>query len=281
MTKAGLMAAMLAATLFNGVASAEALVYCVEQSPEGFDPGLYTTETSFDASSKPVYDRLVEFKRGAAEVTPGLAKKWDVSEDGLNYTFHLREGVKFQTTDFFTPSRDLDADDVIFSFERMLDKNNSWHDYAGGHWPYFETMSMPTLIKSIEKVDDVTVKFTLTRRDAAFLADMAMGFASIMSKEYADNLDKDGHKERLNRQPLGTGPFQFVSYQQEAVIRYKAHPNYWDGRQPVDDLVFAITSDAAEREKKRQAGECQLMPDRAPADSPALKKIDKLTEASR
>ena len=85
-------------------ASAKTLVYCSEGSPAGFDPGLYTAGTDFDASSKPVYNRLVEFERGTTNVIPGLAEKWDVSDDGLTYTFHLRQGVKFQTTDFFTPT---------------------------------------------------------------------------------------------------------------------------------------------------------------------------------
>ena len=277
MKKMGFMAAMLAATLFSGVASAKTLVYCSEGSPEGFDPGLYTAGTTFDASSKPVYNRLVEFKRGTTEVVPGLAEKWDVSDDGLEYTFHLRKGVKFQTTDFFKPTRDLDADDVVFSFERMLDKKNPWYSYAGGQWEYFDAMSMPTLIKSVEKVDDLTVKFTLTHPEAPFIANMAMDFASIMSKEYADQLAKDGKKEMLNQQPLGTGPFQFVGYQKDAVIRYKANPDFWDGKQAIDDLVFAITPDAAVRYQKLQAGECQVMAYPAPADVAAMEKNDKLT----
>jgi dipeptide transport system substrate-binding protein len=277
MKKAGFMATLLAATLFSGVAGAKTLVYCSEGSPEGFDPGLYTAGTTFDASSKPVYNRLVEFKRGTTEVIPGLAEKWDVSDDGLQYTFHLRKNVKFQTTDFFTPTREFDADDVVFSFERMLDKSNPWYNYAGGQWQYFDSMSMPTLIKNIEKVDDTTVKFTLSRRDAAFLADMAMDFASIMSKEYADKLDKDGHKEMLNQQPLGTGPFQFVGYQKGTAIHFKANPSYWDGKQPIDDLVFAITEDPGVRYQKLLSGECQIMVNPAPADVPAMKKNDKLT----
>ena len=72
-----------------------------------------------------------------------------------------------------------------------------------------------------------------------------MDFASIMSKEYADKLEADGKMEQFNQQPLGTGPFQFVAYQPDAVIRYKANPDYWGGKQPIDDLVFAITTDAA------------------------------------
>jgi dipeptide transport system substrate-binding protein len=253
-------------------ASAKTLVFCSEGSPEGFDPGLYTSGTTFDASSKPIYNRLVEFGAGTTNVVPGLAEKWDVSDDGLTYTFHLRQGVKFGTTDYFTPSRPLNADDVVFSFERMLDKNNKYYNYAGGTYDYFVGMSMPDVIKSVEKVDDATVKFTLNNPNAPFLADLAMDFASIMSKEYADKLLADGHPETLNQQPVGTGPFIYVDYQKDAVVRFKANPDYWGGKQAIDDLVFAITPDASVRRQKLQAGECQVMDYPNPADIDALKQ---------
>ena len=92
------------------VAEAKTLVYCSEGSPEGFDAALYTSGTTFDAASRTIYNRLAEFERGTTTLTPGLAESWDISDDGLTYTFKLRPGVKFHTTDYFTPTRDLNAD---------------------------------------------------------------------------------------------------------------------------------------------------------------------------
>ncbi|MCB9966040.1 MAG: ABC transporter substrate-binding protein [Geminicoccaceae bacterium] len=261
--------------LFTGfamTAEAKTLVYCSEGSPEGFDPALYTAGTTFDASSKPVYNRLVEFKRGTTEVIPGLAESWEVSEDGTEYTFKLREGVVLHSSDSFTPTRTLNADDVIFSFERQLDPENPFHAYVeGASWEYFNGMSMPDLIKSIDKVDDLTVKFVLNRAEAPFLANLAMDFASVMSKEYADSLAASGSESDLNQKPIGSGPFRFVAYQPDAVIRYQAHADYWDGKQPIDDLVFAITTDASVRQQKLTAGECHVMPYPNPADVASLK----------
>ena len=267
------VAVLLGATMLSfGAAQAKTLVYCSEGSPEGFDPALYTAGTTFNASSRPIYSRLVEFERGTTNIIPGLAESYEVSADGLEYTFKLRQGVKFQTTDFFTPTRDFNADDVVFTFERQLKKDHPWHQYtAGAAWEYFNSMSMPDLVKEIAKVDDYTVKFVLARPEAPMIANLAMDFASIMSKEYADKLQADGKMDQLNQQPLGTGPFQFVAYQKDAVIRFKAHPEFWNGKQPIDDLVFAITTDASVRQQKLKAGECHVAPYPNPADIEALK----------
>ena len=270
--KMSFAAALLAATMMSGVASAKTFVYCSEASPEGFDPGLYTGGNTFDASAHPVYNRLLEFKKGTTETEPGLAESYEVSDDGLQYTFKLRPGVKFQTTEFFTPTREFNADDVIFSFERMWKADNPWNKYIPeGSWEYFSGMGMPDLLEKIEKVDDLTVKFTLKRKEAPFLANVAMPFASIISKEYADKLQADGKMNQMNQMPLGTGPFTFVGYQKDAVIRYKANPDYWGGKQPIDDLVFAITTDASVRYQKLKAGECHLMPYPNAADVEAMK----------
>lgn len=257
---------------------AKTLVFCSEGSPEGFDPALHTSTITFDASSKPLYNRLVEFKPGTTEVEPGLAESWDVSDDGREVTFHLRKGVTFHNTPFFTPSRELNADDVLFSFERQRKKSHSWHAYMPGTtWEFFDAMSMPEFIKDIVKVDDHTVKFVLTRPEAPILANLAMDFASILSAEYADQLEDAGAKEQLNVQPVGTGPFAFVGYQEDAIVRFSAHSDYWDGKQAIDNLTFAITPNAAVRLQKLKAGECHVMSRPGPTDIDDIRSDDDLT----
>ena len=112
-------ASLLASAPFAHAASN--LVFCSEGSPAGFDPGQYTTGTDFDASAETIFNRLSQFERGGTKVEPGLATSWDVSPDNLTWTFHLRDGVKFHTTPYFKPTRDFNADDVLFTFNRMLD----------------------------------------------------------------------------------------------------------------------------------------------------------------
>jgi dipeptide transport system substrate-binding protein len=269
-------AGVVALVAASQVAGAKTLVYCSEGSPEGFYPAFYTAGTTFDASSRPIFSRLVEFINGTTKTEPGLAESWTISDDGLVYTFHLRKGVKFQTTKWFTPTRDFNADDVVFTFERQLDKSNPYYAVGGGTYEYFNSMSMPELLKSVEKVDDDTVRFTLTRPEAPMIANLAMDFASIVSKEYADKMMKAGTPEQFDLQPVGTGPFQLQAYQKDAVIRYTANPTYFRGKAKIDNLIFAITPDASVRLQKLKAGECQVMAYPNPADIAAIKADPKL-----
>ena len=247
------------------------LVFCSEGSPAGFDPGQYTTGTDFDASAETIYNRLSQFERGSTQVEPGLATSWDISPDNLTYTFHLRDGVKFHTTPYFTPTRDFNADDVLFTFNRMLDKDMPFRKAYPTEFPYFTDMGMDKNIAKVEKIDDKTVKFTLNTVDAAFIQNMAMHFASIQSAEYADKLLKEGKPADINQKPIGTGPFVFKSYQKDSNIRYTGNKDYWKPEDvKIDNLIFAITTDPSVRVQKLKKNECQVTLFPRPADLKAL-----------
>jgi dipeptide transport system substrate-binding protein len=257
-------------------ASSKTLVFCSEGSPENFYPGVNTTGTTFDAN-EPIYNRIVEFERGGTQVVPGLAEKWDVSSDGTVYTFHLRKNAKWHSNKNFKPTRPANADDVVFMIERQWKEDNPYFKVTSPNHSYFGDMGMPDLLKSVEKVDDYTVRITLKRPEAPFLADLAMMWASVQSKEYADAMMKAGTPEKLDQEPVGTGPFSLVNYQKDAVIRFKAFPEYWGGKAKLDDLVFAITPDASVRWAKLQKGECHVMPYPNPADLDAMRKDKNVT----
>ncbi len=260
-------ALMLSSMLAIGAANAKSLVYCSEGSPENFTPALNTTGTSLDAA-RPVFNKLVQFTPGTTNVEPGLAEAYEVGDGGLTITFHLRKGVKFHSgVNGFTPTRDLNADDVIWSFNRQWKPDHPYAKVSGGAYDYFNDMGMPDLLKSVEKgADDLTVVMKLNKPNAPILANLAMDFASIESAEYADFLMKKGTPEQFDQMPVGTGPFMFVDYQKDAVIRFKANPDYWGGKPKIDDLVYAITPDATARYAKIKANECQVMIAPNPAD---------------
>ena len=161
----------------------------------------------------------MEFKRGTTKIEPALAESWSVSDDGLAYTFNLRRGVKFHTTKAFTPSRDFNADDVLYSFNRMWKADHPDHNLSGGTYEYFNGMGMPDLLAAVEKVNDHAVRFVLKKPEAPFLANMGMDFASILSAEYAGKMRAAGKPDQIDQEPIGTGPFKLVGYQKDAVIR--------------------------------------------------------------
>jgi len=265
---AGLILGLLAPSAF----AAKTLVYCSEGSPEGFNPMFYTTGTTHDASSAQLFNRLVEFEVGTTTIVPGLASAWEVSPDGLTYTFKLRKGVKFHTTEKYTPTRDFNADDVLFTWYRMADSNHPFNKNTPGvNYAYFQDMGMERIVAKVEKLDDYAVVFKLKAPNAPFIANMAMDFMSIQSAEFADKMKSAGTPELIDREPVGTGPFRLLSYQKDAVIRYKAHDKYFEGRPKLDNVIFAITPDASVRLAKVKTGECQLMAYPKPADLPALK----------
>src|SRR5436190_23934795 len=144
----------LAAALLVSCSSALAkgtLVYCSEGSPEGFNPQFFTTGTTFDAVSVPMYNRLVEFEIGTTNVIPGLAESFTAAPDGLSYTFKLRSGVKFHSTAKFTPTRDFNADDVLFSYNRMADPSHPMaKTLPGATYAYFDDMDMKNIVDKVE-----------------------------------------------------------------------------------------------------------------------------------
>ena len=255
---------------FHGAPLAHAasnLVFCSEGSPAGFDPAQYTTGTDYDATSVTLFNRLVQFERGGTRAIPALAESWDIGDDGKTYTFHLRKGVKFHSTDYFKPTREFNADDVLFTFERMLDKNHPFRKAYPTEFPYFTDMGLDKNIARVEKLDEHTVKFTLNEVDAAFIQNLAMPFPSIQSAEYAAQLLKQGKASDINQKPIGTGPFILSRYQKDAQIRFKGNKDYWKPDEvKVDNLIFAINTDASVRAQKLKAGECQITLNPRPAD---------------
>ena len=279
------LSAVLAAGLIlsaTGALAKGTLVYCSEGSPEGFQPQFFTTGTTFDAVSVPMFNRLVQFKIGTTEIVPALAESWTVSPDSKQVTFKLRKGVKFHSNANFKPARDFNADDVLFSWNRMADENHPFHKMTAGQtFSYYDDMGMKNIVDKVEKLDDYTVRFDLKRPEAPFLADMAMDFASILSKEYFETMQKKGTPNAADVYPIGTGPFEFVSYQKDAIIRYKAFDKYWGGRPKIDNLVYSITRDATARYAKLKTGECQAMAFPKPADLDEMRKDPQLNVLSK
>lgn len=253
--RCGMALLALAASLHAG---AKTLTVCAEANPDGFDYALFHANSTADASSEALYNRLVEFEPGTTRLVPGLAERWEISPDGRSYTFHLRAGVAFHTTPWFKPTRPLAAQDVVFSVMRQLDPRHPWYGQARPGWYYASAMQLARLVQRVVAVDERTVRIELSRPEAPLLANLAMGFLSVLSAEYAQQLEAAGRLEDMNLKPVGTGPFVFRSHVKDAVVRYDAHPGYFRGRVALDKLIFSISPDPAARLQRLKAGECDV-----------------------
>ena len=188
-----------------------------------------------------MYNGLVRFKPGSADpsdLEPDLAERWEVSADGKVWTFHLRQGVKFQGD-----WGDLTADDVVYSLTRAADPKRSTFstDFAG--------------VESVAKLDDGTVQITLKYPDVSFLGRVLNYHGgNIISQKAAEKFGDDfGHH------PVGTGPFAFVEQVTQQYVKLAANPSYFRGKPKIDTIIVRnIPSDSA-RELAFASGELDLM----------------------
>src|SRR3954452_9856117 len=267
MTRSSIVSAFAAGLLTIGIgagASAETLVVCTEASPDFLNPQFSNQNTAYDVSTQ-IYERLVGVERGGSKLVPSLAESWSHSDDGLIVTFKLRSGVKWHSNRHFTPTRNLNADDVVYTFRRMMDERDPYAKVGGVNYQFFGTIIQPTL-ERVEKVDDLTVRLVLKRPQAALLGALSVDPMSILSAEYAEAMLKAGTPDLTVSAPVGTGPFVLVNYQKDATVRFRAFPDHWakaaglsDRTAQVSDLVFVITSDASVRFAKVK---CGRVPDR-------------------
>ncbi len=257
-------------------ADTDTLVYCAEAAPRSFDPAAYFDGATMATVSLPLFDRLVDYEPGTTDLVPSLAESWSVSDDGMTYTFKLRPGVAFHETEWFTPTRRLTSEDVVFSFARQFFEDHPWYgeNDAGAYGPLSD---MREWVKSIEAPDEATVVFHLNQPYAPFLTNLAMGTAAIVSAEYAANLDAGGDRTDFAARPIGTGPYQFVGYTKDVAARHRAHPAHWRGPAKTRNLVVAIATDQAVRTEKVVAGECHVAPYPSPAELARLRALPQVT----
>ncbi len=237
--------------------AAQPLIFCADAPPEGFDPPVWDTVATSNVVRQ-LYQGLMRFKPGTTELEPHLAESYTLSADELTYTFKLRPDVQFHSTSYFTPSRPLSADDVVFTFERILNPDSPYNQNYKQPYLMAENVGFTNTVKSVRKLDDQTVEITLKSPNAPFLSILAMTVGFILSKEYADQLLVDNNMPQINQKPIGTGPFQFQDYRKDANVRFIANPHYWKKPQKTEQLIFSIVKDPSVRLEKIKNNECHI-----------------------
>jgi peptide/nickel transport system substrate-binding protein len=198
------------------------LVIGLVAEPTSLDPGQLTDINSMKLLGA-MYDTLVRFKPDSFDLAPSLATSWDISSDLMLYTFKLRPGVKFHD------GTDFNADAVKFTYDRLLDPNHPFADT--GPFPF-----APGYYGSIAEtivVDPLTVQFRLNRQDASLINAFTLNTGRIVSPQ-AVKTSRKGFAQN----PVGTGPFKFVSWDHNVRITLTANPDYWDGAPALSQLIF-------------------------------------------
>lgn len=256
-------------------------VFCGTGQPATFNPQLTDGGLTADALSVQLYDRLLQLDPKTFQPKPMLAQSWWISDDGKTYTFELRRSATFQDTDWFTPTRGLNAADVVFSFKRLIDPNHPYHQVSGGQYPWFDSLNFSSLIEDIYAEDDYTVTFKLTRPDVSFLSTLATNFAVIHSQEYASQLIEENNPENLDRMPIGSGAFYLDEYQPREFIRLRRHWGYWNGAAPMDQVVFDISTRGTGTLAKLLTGECDVLSSPVASQLPVIKDNPEFTLSSQ
>jgi len=249
----------LTACYQNEALTKNTLIYCTEGQPTTFNPQISHDVASLDATTQQIFSRLVTFNEANQRFEPDLAESWVQSADKLRYRFTLRKAVSFHHTDFFKPTRFFNADDVLFSFNRMIDENNPYHTVNNQTQNYFFNHPFTPFLSAINKIDPYTIEFVLSKPDVTLLANLAAHYAVIHSQEYAQQLLQRGHPEKIDYQPIGTGPFKYVSFSSQGISRFSQHENYWQPMSNIKQLIYVKNPSATKRYTKILTGECDVI----------------------
>ena len=203
-----------------------------------------------------IFDTLVTYDDETIDLIPSLATEWSHSDDGLTWTFKLRESVKFHDG---TP---LDAEAVVFTFERIIqDKHPQVYDRARPYRPSYN------MIDEVVASGPREAQFKLKRPSAVFINNLAMFPASIVSPTAVKK-----HGKEFGENPVGTGPFRFNKWTPYEQLALSAYNDHWRGRPQVDNVIFVPVSKRATRVEKLRRGEIHI------ADNLAPDEVDSLIE---
>ncbi|UAX42580.1 ABC transporter substrate-binding protein [Pasteurella canis] len=253
------------------------LIYCTHSTGLSFNPQTADAGTSMNVITEQIYNKLFEATNNSATIIPSLAESYSISNDGTLITINLRRGVKFHHTEWFKPTRDFNADDVVFSINRMLGHNSylptledeSTHYSNPQHsifhkqakkvrFPYFESIKLNQKIESIKALNPYRVQIKLFKSDASILSHLASQYAIIFSQEYALQLNADDNLMQLDLLPVGTGPYKVQNYFRNQYVRFIRNEHYWKKEAQIENIIIDLSTDRTGRLIKFLNGECQI-----------------------
>lgn len=251
-----ILMSILVVMVFTGAVFAQSIfIYGRGGDSVRLDPADITDGESVKVCNQ-IFETLVRFKENSTEVEPGLARSWEISEDGLTWTFHLRENVKFHDG---TP---FNADAVVFSLERQMDEEHPAHEGDFAYWSY-----MYNNVEKVWKTGEYSVKIKLDGPYAPFLYNMASFPVMIVSPA---SMSENG-VEHFRTHPVGTGPFKFVEWKRNDRIVLELFEDYWGDKGGVDKIIIRSIPENTTRLMSLLAGEIHAMDGVSPENIKTLK----------
>lgn len=220
--------------------ASDTLIYAQGAEPRGMDPALVDDGESAKVMIN-IYDGLLKYNNDSTKVEPALAKSWEVSPDGLTYTFKLQEGVKFHD------GTDFDANAVKVNIDRQLPPQVT-EDMAYASFVYGS-------VKDVQVVDKNTVKVNLKAPSTPFLANLAM----VMSAPIVSPKALTDSKNNVNQAPVGTGPYKFVKWAKDENIVLVRNDAYWGTKAITKNVIFKFIKDNSARVVALNNGEADMI----------------------
>jgi len=218
----------------------QTIVFAQGAEPRGLDPAFVDDGESSKVIVN-IYEGLLAYEKDSTEVVPALAESWEKAADGLSYTFKLRQGVKFHDgTDFNATAAKANIDRQIPPLRKE-------------DMPYASFVFAD--VKDVEVIDEATLKINLTKANSAFLANLAMSLAAPMVSPTA--LEKNAGN--VNKAPVGTGPYKFVSWNPAEDIILIRNDEYWGEKAKTENVVFKFIPDNAARIVALKNGEVDII----------------------
>ena len=206
---------------------------------------------------KSLYDGLMDYEPGTTELRPGLAESYEISDDGMVFTFKLRDGVQFHN------GREMTAEDVKFSLDRVTNPKTQspGAGFFGSIAGYDAISSGETeSLSGVKVIDDQTVEITLSRPDATFLHVMGLNFASVVAKEAVEAAGAD-----FGKTAMGTGAFKLADWTIGQKLVFAKNENYWrEGLPYLDTVTFEVGQEPIVALLRLQSGEVDVPGDGIP-----------------
>lgn len=258
------------------------LVYCTNIANFSFNPQKVDIGTNVNVITEQIYDKLFDWDPQTQQIRPMLAERYTLSPDQRTLTLFLRRDVQFHHTPWFTPTRHFNADDVVFSLQRMMGKvgelpklnfdadrygqyhrqqNKVYHqNLAQTASPYAENENNDFVkaIADIRALNDDQVQIRLHHNPRSFLKLLASHYAPMLSKEYALQLNADENLAQIDLLPVGSGVYQLDRFTQHHFAQLRPNPRYWREKAQTDNIIIDISTDSNGRMAKFIQKECDI-----------------------